>query len=133
MSLIVTIMASVELFYGYTKQIEQANEKQKEAYILGCDIFKYLSLDATNRVVDERMFLTECYSRYIKMIESSQQQKRSMDDKLLEIEYHKDLKKQNQAMPRRLSNSSLPSITTDIETSSDGSMDDSGEMRVYSP
>ena len=84
-SLSVGIIGSIEMFYNYTKQIEQENAGARDFYILGCDIFKYLSLDRKNRVTEESIFLSESYTRYIKLIESSQILKKRIDDKLTEI------------------------------------------------
>jgi hypothetical protein len=104
-SLTVGIIGSIEMFYNYTKQIEQENAGARDFYILGCDIFKYLSLDRSHRVTEESIFLSESYTRYIKLIESSQLLKKRIDDRLTEI--------------------TIPSVPPVVSTSSEGLFVDS--------
>ena len=115
-SLIVGVIGSVEMFYQYTKQIEVELIGSKEFYILSCDIYKWLSLEQSNRVSTPKEFLNESYTRYIKLIETSIVLKRSVEDKLVKIE--------RTVAPERTPTSvqSSPSV----ETFSDASSDDSG-------
>lgn len=115
-SLIVGVIGSVEMFYQYTKQIEVELIGSKEFYILSCDIYKWLSLEQSNRVSSPKEFLNESYTRYIKLIETSIVLKRSVEDKLVKIE--------RTVAPERTPTSVQSSHST--ETFSDASSDDSG-------
>jgi len=82
LSLIVGIIGSIEMFLQINRELESSLVNQKEFYILSCDIYKYLELERGNRVADERTFLQETYTRYIKLIETSYTLKKRIDDKL---------------------------------------------------
>jgi len=82
LSLMVGIIGSLEMYFNITKQMEVELDNQKDFYILSCDIFKYLALDRRNRVIDEKTFLSDCWSRYVKLIETSYILKRQIDDQL---------------------------------------------------
>ena len=85
LSLTVGIIGSIEMFFNITKQMESELSESKSFYVLGCDIFKYLSLNKEKRMDDEREFLNEIYGRYIKLVESSILLKRKVVDKLNDI------------------------------------------------
>jgi len=74
------------MFFQFSKQMEIELTGSKEFYVLSTDIFKYLQLKQENRSVDGNTFLTECYSRYIKLVESSIILKKRVEDKLINIE-----------------------------------------------
>jgi len=82
LSLVVGIIGSIEMFLQINRELESSLVNQKEFYILSCDIYKYLELDKHNRIADERTFLNETYTRYIKLIETSYTLKKKIDDKL---------------------------------------------------
>ena len=86
LSLSCGIIGSIELFYGFSKQMEVESVVSREFYVLATDIYKYLSLNRENRVVSGATFLTEIYSRYIKLIESSIILKKRIEDKLVSID-----------------------------------------------
>jgi len=85
LSLTVGIIGSIEMFFNITKQMESELSESKSFYVLGCDIFKYLSLNKEKRMDDEREFLNEIYGRYIKLVESSIILKKKVADKLNDI------------------------------------------------
>lgn len=85
LSLIVGIVGSIEMFYNISKQIEIELSGSKDFYILGADIYKYLSLTRTNRNHEPIIFLNDSYSRYIKLIEVSLTLKKRVEDKLCKI------------------------------------------------
>jgi len=87
LSLTCGIIGSIELFYGFSKQMEVEMVGSKEFYVLSTDIYKYLSLKRENRISDGPTFLTETYGRYIKLVESSIILKKRVEDKLVAIEY----------------------------------------------
>jgi hypothetical protein len=86
LSLIVGIIGSIELFYGIQKSMEIEMVGSKEFYVLATDIYKYLALKRENRVIDGQDFLTQSYSHYIKLVESSIILKKKVEDKLIIIE-----------------------------------------------
>ena len=85
LSLSCGIIGSIELFYGFSKQMEVEQVGSREFYVLSTDVYKYLSLKRENRTADGATFLTEIYSRYIKLIESSIILKKKVEDKLVII------------------------------------------------
>jgi hypothetical protein len=85
MSLIVGIIGSIELFYGITRQMEVELVGSKDFYVLSIDIYKYLSLDRIKRETDERIFLTDTWTRYTKLIETSYILKKKVADLLTEL------------------------------------------------
>ena len=117
LSLTCGIIGSIELFFGFSKQMEVEMVGSKEFYVLSTDIYKYLSLKRENRIIEGAAFLTETYSRYIKLVESSIILKKRVEDKLVEID----------STPSIMSSTptNLPlTISTDTFTdSSDGSND----------
>lgn len=84
LSLVCTIIGSVEMYLQINRELESSLVNQKEFYILSCDIYKYLELERENRITDERTFLNDSYTRYIKLIETSYTLKKKIDDKLQE-------------------------------------------------
>lgn len=110
LSLIVGVIGSIEMFYQITKQLEVELIGSKEFYILSCDIYKWLSLEQSNRISSPKEFLNESYTRYIKLIETSIVLKRKVEDKLMEIP---QIETPRIGIP--------PSISTDVfsDTSSD--------------
>ena len=82
LSLVVGIIGSVEMFLQINRELESSLVNQKEFYILSCDVYKYLELNRDNRITDERTFLNDTYTRYIKLIETSYTLKKKIDDKL---------------------------------------------------
>ena len=85
LSLVVGIIGSVEMFLQINRELESSLVNQKEFYILSCDIYKYLELNRGNRITDERTFLNDTYTRYIKLIETSYTLKKKIDDKLQDV------------------------------------------------
>jgi hypothetical protein len=85
LSLICGIIASIELFYGLTKQMEVELVSQKDAYILAADIHKWLCLKLEHKSIDPQTFLNESYNRYIKLVDTSLVLKKKIDDKMVEL------------------------------------------------
>lgn len=85
LSLTCGIIGSIELFYGFSKQMEVEQVGSRDFYVLSTDVYKYLSLKRENRIIDGQAFLTETYSRYIKLVESSIILKKRVEDKLVVI------------------------------------------------
>lgn len=79
------MIGSIELYFGINTQMETDLKSNTDYYILSTDIFKMLSLWNDNRNIDAKEFLEQCYSRYIKLYESSYVVISKMDDKLTPI------------------------------------------------
>lgn len=121
LSLVVGIIGSVEMFLQINRELESSLVNQKEFYILSCDIYKYLELNKGNRIIDERTFLNDTYTRYIKLIETSYTLKKKIDDKLQDV---LTLKVRGMASGLFINPSSLvsnPSSDIFIDTSEEGS------------
>ena len=85
LAMICGIIGSIELFYGIQSAMETELNSQNEYYILANDIFKVLSLRPDNRHNCGATFLDDCYSRYIKLTESSQVLTKKIKDALTPI------------------------------------------------
>jgi len=85
LSLICGIIGSIELYFGINSQMENEAKSNNAYYILSTDIYKILSLNTFNRHIDGRSYLDECYSRYIKLYETSCIVIKHIDDKLTPI------------------------------------------------
>jgi hypothetical protein len=103
------------MFLQINRELESSLVNQKEFYILSCDVYKYLELNRGNRITDERTFLNDTYTRYIKLIETSYTLKKKIDDKLQD---------ELTLRIRNLAETSLPSNPSSdifIDTSEEGS------------
>lgn len=110
LSLIVGIISSIELFNQISAQMEVELVGSKDFYVLSIDIFKYLSLDKSKREIDEKIFLSDTWTRYTKLIETSYLLKKKVEDKLAELPDHP---------------ASIPSVPSSVELFVDTSSDDS--------
>jgi len=120
LSLVVGIIGSVEMFLQINRELESSLVNQKEFYILSCDIYKYLELNKGNRIIDERTFLNDTYTRYIKLIETSYTLKKKIDDKLQD-ELTLRIRNLAETSPSSTSLPSNPSSDIFIDTSEEGS------------
>ncbi len=82
LSLIVGIIGSLEMFFKISEQMTAEDNGSREFYLLSVDIYKYLALDRKNRITEEKEFLTEAWTRYTKLIETSYILKKKVEDKL---------------------------------------------------
>jgi hypothetical protein len=98
------------MYLQINRELESSLVNQKEFYILSCDIYKYLELNRNNRIIDERTFLNDTYTRYIKLIETSYTLKKKIDDKL-----------QDELTLRITNLASNPSSDLFVDTSEEGS------------
>jgi hypothetical protein len=71
LSLTSAILASIELYLGIQKNMEQELIASKNFQLLGYSIYKVLCLKVEHRIEKGRIFLDETYNEYIKLIESS--------------------------------------------------------------
>lgn len=91
LSLLVGVIGSIELYFGVSKNAEIELISGKDFYVLATDIYKILSLDRSHRLLDANNFLNECYSRYIKLCESSCILQGKIQDHLTVIDMYDDL------------------------------------------
>jgi hypothetical protein len=82
LSLIVGIIGSLEMFFKISEQMTAEDNGSREFYLLSVDIYKYLALDRRNRITEEKEFLSESWTRYTKLIETSYVLKKKVEDKL---------------------------------------------------
>ena len=81
-SLIITIIGSIELYLSIQTQMENELTTSKDFYLLSIDIFKMLSLERSHRNVEGKVFLDEKFGIYEKLIEQSNIVNRRIHDKL---------------------------------------------------
>jgi hypothetical protein len=67
-SLICGIISSIELFLGIQNMMEKELVSSKEFYILGCDIFKTLSVERNHRLFDGSIYLDKINTQYCNLI-----------------------------------------------------------------
>ena len=81
-SMICSILNSVELFMEVEKSMSIELLVSKQYYILSTDIYRCLALDRQNRSIDGKTFLDESYNRYIKLYEQSNLLSKKIKDSL---------------------------------------------------
>jgi len=86
LSLTSAILASIELYLGIQKNMEQELIASRNFLLLGYNIYKVLSLKTEHRVEKGRIFLDEIYNEYIKLVENANLIKsKKVKDALAEI------------------------------------------------
>lgn len=86
-SMIITIISSVELYMRIIDQLEINRDLAVKYKVLSLDIYKIISLPLDQRGVDTLVYLNEAYASYIKLIESSDIMQLGNKDNLLKIDY----------------------------------------------
>ena len=82
LSLVCSIIGSIELFLSIQSSMEEELIASKDFYLLGIDIFKVLSLTRENRSINGKVFLEEKFSTYEKLIENNSPIQKSLKDTL---------------------------------------------------
>lgn len=91
-SLIVSIINSVQLYLKIDDQLEAENTISKSYYTLSSDIYKILELDREHRPADANRILEEYYDKYIELLnQSNLLNNNSYSDKLLILPKEKSL------------------------------------------
>ena len=85
-SLIVSILGSIELYMKIQENMEVELVAQKDFYILSISIYKVLQLDEENRNIDMKLFLEETFANYQKLIENSNVVAKKIQDKLTVVD-----------------------------------------------
>lgn len=86
-SMVITIISSIELYMRIIDQLEVNRDLSVKYKVLSLDIYKILSLPVDQRGIDTLVYLNEAYSSYIKLIESSDIMPIGSKDNLLHIAY----------------------------------------------
>jgi len=81
-SMFCSILNSIELFMEVEKSMSREYIASKDYYILSTDIYKVLSLEKINRIVDGKTFMDDTYNRYIKLYEQSNLLNKKIKDSL---------------------------------------------------
>ena len=71
LSLTSAIIASIELYLGIQKNMENEMVASRNFLILGYDIFKTLNLDREHRKTNGKVYIDEKYNEYVKLVEQA--------------------------------------------------------------
>jgi len=82
LSLLCSIIGSVELYMAIQKQMENELLSNKDYYLLSIEIFKILSLSPEHRPPRAKEFLEKKYTEYVNLIEKSNVLAKRIEDKL---------------------------------------------------
>jgi len=87
LSLVSAILASIELYLGIQKNMEQELIASRNFLLLAYSIYKVLNLQIEHRIEKGRLFLDETYNEYIKLMENANLTKsKRMKDALAPID-----------------------------------------------
>jgi len=119
LSLISATIASVELYLGIQKTMETEMLTSRNFMLLAYDIYRVLSLERVNRVMDGKHYLDEKYNDYSKLIETANLvKKHHITDELTDIPYFAPFRpKSNHPRPHY---TPISSTETFIDTPPDG-------------
>jgi hypothetical protein len=87
LSLLCSIIGSIELYLAIQKQMENELLSSKDYYILSIDIFKMLNLNVENRNPDGKAYLEEKYAEYCEFMKKSNTIEKRLLDKLTTLPY----------------------------------------------
>ena len=87
LSLLCSIIGSIELYLAIEKQMENELISSKDYYILSIDIFKILNLNVENRNPDSKAYLEEKYSEYCELMKKSDTIEKKLLDQLTTLPY----------------------------------------------
>ena len=85
LSLVCTIITSIELFLGIQSGMEREYVAQREFYLMAVDLFSVLNLERHHRHINGKRYLEKMLSQYNKLVESSDVVRSKMVDKLLPL------------------------------------------------
>jgi len=90
LSLIISIINSIELYLHISDNVEIELEMSKKYYILSCDLYKLLMLEDSNRPDNPKEQLKIYYSQYIDLYNESLLMKNTKYDKLINFKLPND-------------------------------------------
>ena len=120
-SLIVSIINSVQLYLKIEDNMEEENTISKQYYTLSSDIYKILQLNKEHREGNSKEILNEYYSQYIELLNKSNLlNNNSYSDKLLILPKEKSLFKKLTTNAKKIddNDSSSSSINSDTPRTS---------------
>jgi len=77
------IIVSVKLYLAIQTQMELELTTSKDFYTLSTDIYKTISLNASNRGVDGITFLNTCFQEYSELVQKSSVLRKKINDKMV--------------------------------------------------
>jgi hypothetical protein len=86
LSLSCAIITSIELYLGIQKTMENELLASKDFYLLAIDIYKMVTIDVLDRLVNPRAYLEDKYKHYCKLIENSDLVVKKLADNLVAID-----------------------------------------------
>ena len=86
LSLVCSIIGSIELYLAIQTQMECELISSKDFYLLSIDIFKMLALDPANRPIEGPNYLADKYKDYCEFFKKSNTVSKRMHDTLIEID-----------------------------------------------
>ena len=120
-SLIVSIINSVQLYLKIIENMEEEQEISKKYYTLSSDIYKILQLNKEHREGNSKEILNEYYNQYIELLNKSNLlNNNSYSDKLLILPKEKSLFKKLTTNAKKIddNDSSSSSINSDTPRTS---------------
>jgi len=90
LSLMISIINSIELYLHISDNVETELEMSKKYYILSCDLYKLLMLEDSNRPDNPKDQLKMYYSQYIDLYNESLLMKNTKYDKLINFKLPND-------------------------------------------
>ena len=90
LSLMISIINSIELYLHISDNVETELEMSKKYYILACDLYKLLMLEDINRPDNPKEQLKIYYSQYIDLYNESLLMKNTKYDKLINFKLPND-------------------------------------------
>lgn len=94
LSLLCSIIGSIELFLSIQKQMEQDLSFSKDYYLLSIEIYKTLNLSRERRSAYAKEYLEKIYSEYCKLVENSDIITKKINDELITLNL-KDISSDN--------------------------------------
>ena len=82
LGMVASLITSIELFVGIASSMENQLIASREYYQLAIDIYKILSLERHNRMVNGREFLNEKFALYEKLREQTEVLDKKINDEL---------------------------------------------------
>lgn len=86
LSLLCSIIGSIELYLAIQTQMESELISSKDFYLLSIDIFKMLALDPINRPIEGPNYLADKYKDYCEFFKKSNTVSKRMHDTLIEFD-----------------------------------------------
>jgi hypothetical protein len=111
LSLACAIITSVELYLGIQKTMENELLASKDFYLLSIDIYKMVTIDVVDRLVNPRAYLEDKYKHYCKLVENSDLVVKRLVDSLVPVEPHPFLPVSSAALSVAVPESPLSSLS----------------------